>query len=78
MTSINSGMEPQNGDWQAGGSNTDDGEVPKNARHLGGHRQSGFDRDQVEDEFGALPAGQVFYVLDRVVAGEQPFVGAKL
>jgi hypothetical protein len=65
-------------DWQGGGSDTDDGEVPKNAGHLGGHRQRGVDRDQVEDEFGALPAGQVFYAANRVVAGQQPFVGAKL
>ena len=89
ITSISSGMVPQNGDateHSCGGlakltgkrrvADPDDGEVPEHPCHLCGHAQCRIDADQVEDEFGALTLGDVLDALDRIVAGDQCLVGA--
>ena len=81
MTSISSGMEPQNGEatehscgglakltGRAAVADSDDGEVAKDPGHLCGHGQRRVDGDQVENEFGALTARHVLDPRDRIVA----------
>jgi hypothetical protein len=53
-------------------------QVAEHPGHLCGHRQCLIDGDQIEDQLGALSAGNVFDALDRFLAGEQPLVGAHL
>jgi hypothetical protein len=45
--------------------------------HLCGHGHRRVDGDQVQDEFGALPAAQLADAVDHAVARKQPVVGAE-